>query len=727
MKLNFCFLFSLFCAAGSKLRRLKSAIDANLITIPYPSEYQDVHVIASVLKSYLRDLPEPLLTFQLYDQFISASQRPTEEQRKTAILNTVCQLPKCSYDNLKYLTKFLGESRMQFNHLTSQFQTISLIPELLSQKSKANKMSPQNIAIVMAPNLLWSHETTDDDYVSKVNSTASVNTIVEALVSDWSFFFGEDFALSDFYVTMTRDELFPHNGGFPIDRDYSESNMIKSTNTPIPHPQTISNVPSSNNNNNLNQSMASISSPNYQTHSRSSSHDTGRLILETEQVGGSSDSINKRSQSNSSLSDSSPPPQSSPKQPQRRKGNKGVAPTPPDQRSKRASEYFGSINSGSHNESMQAAKERFLNLSHTPPQDELKSKSNSNRFLRSETKAQQATNASPTFKQPTQPLSMKQCSSSTENLATKPDKPPRPAMPVIDSQTLVRNAFKAKANERHSRPIALPRNSLNVARSTENLCISSIKTTSNAHSSNDDNEPVPLRDGIDHNRGDKPAIPERPTSLMKPNFRTAVFDKFETPQTNATSNDPNGSIKKTQSFRMSSTPVGAAVGSITGRSLTTLERTHIYNVDKKQVEIIDVDQQSNSNGSTDSSNGSFEGAPINGDKLQPNDNIEKVLENPNAESNIENLKPNPNESNDSSHLLNISTNSNAMSTSTISNSGNGPVPQSPRSFEMKNIKRPQVPAPPPPNVQSSVGAAAEHTTIENRKADPARTADSTKL
>lgn len=585
-------------------------------------------------------------------------------------------------------------------------------------------MSPQNIAIVMAPNLLWSHETNDSDYVSKVNSTASVNTIVEALVSDWSFFFGEDFAVSDFYVTMTRDELFPHNGGFPIDRDCynGDTNMIKSVNTPVIHSQIISNVPSSSNNN-LNRSLASISSPNHQTHSRSSSHDTGRLILETERVGGSSDSISKRSQSNSSLSDSSPPPQSSPKQPQRRKGNKGIAPTPPDQRSQRASEYFGSINSGSHNESMQAAKERFLNSNHTPKNE---SKSNTNRFLRSETKAQQAANASPTFKQPTQPLSMKQCSSSTENLATKPDKPPRPAMPVIDSQTLVRNAFKAKANERHNRPIALPRNILNVARSTENLCSSSMKTSSNVHGSNDENEPFPLRDGNDHNRGDKPAIPERPTSLMKPNFHTAIFDKFETLQTNPTSNDPNGSIKKTQSFRMSSTPVGAAVGSITGRSLTTLERTHIYNVDKKQVEIIDVDQQSNSNGSTDSSNGSFEGVSINGDKSQPKDDVEKLLENPNDEtSNNEDSKPN--ESNDS-HLLNVSTISNAMSTSTISNSGDGPVQsQSPRSFEIKNIKRPQVPAPPPPNVQSSVHGTAEHKTIENHKPDPSRAADSTKL
>lgn len=103
------FQYFLCPLAGSKLRRLRSAIDANIITIPYPNEYQDAHTIASVLKSYLRDLPEPLLTYELFDQFISASQRPTDEQRKIAILNVIKQLPKSNYENLRYLSKFLGE------------------------------------------------------------------------------------------------------------------------------------------------------------------------------------------------------------------------------------------------------------------------------------------------------------------------------------------------------------------------------------------------------------------------------------------------------------------------------------------------------------------------------------------------------------------------------------------------------------------------------------------
>lgn len=52
-------------AAGtSKLRRIKLSLDACCLNLPAVLEYKDPHVIAGALKSYLRDLPEPLLTFK---------------------------------------------------------------------------------------------------------------------------------------------------------------------------------------------------------------------------------------------------------------------------------------------------------------------------------------------------------------------------------------------------------------------------------------------------------------------------------------------------------------------------------------------------------------------------------------------------------------------------------------------------------------------------------------
>lgn len=703
-------------------------------------------MIASALKSYLRDLPEPLLTFALYDQFIAAAARPTEEQRKIAIKNAINQLPKCNYMNLRYLTKFLGKiSSISYFRPEDFLNGFVSLSELLSQKSKSNKMSPQNIAIVMSPNLLWSPDTgNENDYMSKVkqltasvNSTASVNTIVEALVSDWPYFFGDDFAVSDFYVTLTRDELFPHNGGFPVDRDYNNSDNIMTKSLNI-----AASAGNSVNNHHYSASLGGNNSiPNNaanQTHSRSSSHDTSLILLDSENALGSVDSLAKRSQSNSSLSDSSPPQQNSPKLPVRRKNNKKTAPTPPDNRSQRASEYYGSISGGSHqynSESMHAIKERFMNSGVTPTNED-DPKLSSNRFLRNEAKAQ--SNASDAvFKQPM--ASMKRCSGSTENLVSKPDKPPRPAMPV-ESQTLSRSMLKSKGLDRLGRPVALPRNILNVARSTENLSSSTspIKTSPNAH--NDDGEPVLLRDQPNElARGDKPEIPQRPTSLMKPNFRTAVFDKFDSQQTlrdQVAAGDQSPGIKKAQSFRISSTPSNAAVGSITGRSLTTLERTHIYNVDKKQVEIIDVDQPNNGNGS----NGNTATKPpahpsVNGDKDKEK---EKEKENEKGKeqpvSAIE-IKTTENDEN----LLSAS---NVMTTSATNPSADGipPVPQSPRNFEPKVIKRPPFPAPPPPN--ASTNHANEMTTATesgenavNRKSDPpmnaaaaaTTAADSTKL
>lgn len=182
---------------------MRSAIDAHVIGPRLPPEYQDVHVIAGVLKAYLRDLPDPLLTFNLYSEFVAAAQRPTESQRKSAILNAIHQLPDGHYYNLRYLTKFLS---------------------CLAQKNAHNKMSSQNIAIVMSPNLLWARECDETDYAQKVNSTAAVNTIVELLVSDWNFFFDGDF---DFYVTMSKDDLFSGNSGTSGDQE-APTNVVNS-------------------------------------------------------------------------------------------------------------------------------------------------------------------------------------------------------------------------------------------------------------------------------------------------------------------------------------------------------------------------------------------------------------------------------------------------------------------------------------------------------------------
>lgn len=55
----------------SKVRKLKNAFDAGVIDSE--DYYRDTHTIAGTLKSYLRELPEPLLTYGLYNEWISAA------------------------------------------------------------------------------------------------------------------------------------------------------------------------------------------------------------------------------------------------------------------------------------------------------------------------------------------------------------------------------------------------------------------------------------------------------------------------------------------------------------------------------------------------------------------------------------------------------------------------------------------------------------------------------
>lgn len=172
--------------ASTKLRRMKHALEAQHVKTPLSVDYQDPHVIGSILKLYLRELPEPLLTFKHYDDFIRTVERHSEQERKAAIKATLEKLPKANYDNLRYLTKFLW---------------------LVTQNVEYNKMSSHNLAIVMSPNMLWPRrdENNPDDYMGQVNSSSAVNIIIDLMINHWDYFFEGDV---DFFVTLQRGKLY---------------------------------------------------------------------------------------------------------------------------------------------------------------------------------------------------------------------------------------------------------------------------------------------------------------------------------------------------------------------------------------------------------------------------------------------------------------------------------------------------------------------------------------
>lgn len=531
-----------------------------------PAEYQDVHAIASLLKSYLRDLPEPLLTDKLYDAFVAASQRNTEEQRKIGILNAVNQLPSGHYFNLRYLTRFLS---------------------VLAGRSDRNKMGSQNIAIVMSPNLLWSSsQDSEADYAHHVSSTASINAIVELLVADWSYFFDGDV---DFYVTLTRDDLFPDNGGFPLDRDDSVAAMSRSggpangtragggaaaasdgvsylqpMSQSLMGPWSTSGTVSTDMNSSFRQSAVA-------THSRSSSHDTSLILTNDERI--------KHSQSNSSLSDQSSPPQTnSPKLPVRKKHTKSVAPTPPNHHQKAASRLQP------HQQVEDERKGDSVRVSNLLQERLLQENGGA--------KGKITNNGSSVNNNNNNHNNNISNNNNNSSSNSKPEKPPRPVMGQECCQTLNRLAYKTAksstsatasmaSSSTPARPIALPR---------------TVMSSSNGPKSSEEDEDGGGNNGVEvRDRYGKPAIPDRPASLMRPIQFKGSLQEVNSADSNFGGGVGGGgsvgggsAVKKTQSFRANSTGGLNNHKDTSTNSQTQLERTHIYNVDKQQVAFIDV-------------------------------------------------------------------------------------------------------------------------------------------
>ncbi|CAG9786264.1 unnamed protein product [Diatraea saccharalis] len=284
----------LFRIAGgtSKIRRMKLSLDAGLFNVPLPRDYRDMHVVASVLKSYLRELPEPLLTYRLYENFIAASRQPSEQARLNALWEAIHLLPDANFQNLRYLIKFLSA---------------------LTQNQSTNKMTPSNLAIVIAPNLLWAA----DESTFDMNITTVVNCVVELLIKHADWFFQDDI---NFFISFTKEDLLPDHCEYGF-----TSNFVHGYNQTAALTQEQSNGDYSS----MSKSMYDYSCQGSQNrgnteapgrHSRSNSHDTSLILIENEI---------KKAQSNSSLSDHSSPPHGSPKPIMRRK-NKPLAPVPPN-------------------------------------------------------------------------------------------------------------------------------------------------------------------------------------------------------------------------------------------------------------------------------------------------------------------------------------------------------------------------------------------------------------
>ncbi|XP_029925641.1 rho GTPase-activating protein 31 [Myripristis murdjan] len=98
---------------------------------------QDIHCVGSLCKLYFRELPNPLLTYELYSKFTEAVSVQGDHEKLLQIQKVIKELPVPHFRTLEYLTKHLAH---------------------LATLSTQTNMHTRNLALVWAPNLLRSKD-----------------------------------------------------------------------------------------------------------------------------------------------------------------------------------------------------------------------------------------------------------------------------------------------------------------------------------------------------------------------------------------------------------------------------------------------------------------------------------------------------------------------------------------------------------------------------------------
>ncbi|XP_069484264.1 rho GTPase-activating protein 8 isoform X3 [Ambystoma mexicanum] len=117
--------------------------------------YGDIHVPAVILKTFLRELPEPLLTFESYEKILGITSVESI-LRATYCKEILYKIPAHNYAILKYLMCFLN---------------------MVHRESITNKMTSFNLACVFGLNLVWPSEGT-----LSLGALVPVNMFAELLI-----------------------------------------------------------------------------------------------------------------------------------------------------------------------------------------------------------------------------------------------------------------------------------------------------------------------------------------------------------------------------------------------------------------------------------------------------------------------------------------------------------------------------------------------------------------
>ncbi|XP_059404536.1 rho GTPase-activating protein 25-like [Carassius carassius] len=142
----------------NQVKQFREAFDAGERP-SFPSD-TDVHTVASLLKLYLRELPEPVVPWTQYQAFLDSTLMldAATAAGKEKLEEQISLLPKVNYNLLSYICRFLFE---------------------VQQNSKVNKMSVENLATVMGVNLFKPQV---EDAISMMKGTPMIQKVMTVMI-----------------------------------------------------------------------------------------------------------------------------------------------------------------------------------------------------------------------------------------------------------------------------------------------------------------------------------------------------------------------------------------------------------------------------------------------------------------------------------------------------------------------------------------------------------------
>ncbi|XP_066155664.1 rho GTPase-activating protein 23 isoform X15 [Euwallacea fornicatus] len=153
---------------NASMTALSEEINRNFDEVPLDDpRWNDLHVVSSLLKAFLRKMPESLVTSALYSHFIKADKIEDPKLRLEELRRLVRNLPKHNYHTLKHVIRHLKR---------------------VADNSDANRMEAKNLAIVFGPTIVRPESETMESMVTNMTNQCK---IVESLIANADWFFPE--------------------------------------------------------------------------------------------------------------------------------------------------------------------------------------------------------------------------------------------------------------------------------------------------------------------------------------------------------------------------------------------------------------------------------------------------------------------------------------------------------------------------------------------------------